>query len=861
MRRKDRERLIRAAREAGEPGAGERIARRRALRRARSVLVLVLAAVAALAAAQTAGAASPLADGRAWEMVSPAEKDGASVDPLGYGFEGLIGGLIESSAEGNALTYVTDSPTEPLPEGNRAIEGVQVLANRTPGGWTSKDIITPNQHGEGLRAGTDQEFRAFNSDLSLAAVQPFGERPLQEPPLAGSEPEERSVYRRHNTTCEAGKSGCYEALVTAANDTGVSEGAKTKYSGQLEYQGSSPDLAHTVIKSQVPLNASAPTNEPVGLYEVFSPGAESPQIVSLLPKEFEAEAPVAAAEPELGNGELGENGHRTRNAVSENGQRVFWTGVRSLENAKAEEFEFHQLFMRDTSRGVTIQLNKAVEGVKEPINEKTAEAQIHFQTAAADGSRVFFTDNVPLTPTSKIGFKSGGPADLYVCNIVETETGPTCHLTDLTGSFAKPGGDVLGAVIGANAAGTTVYFAANGAPEGAVKGKCPNPNAVTGPEAKESCNIYVVHETAGVWGTPKLIAVVSALDAPDWANNGAKTSFLTSRVSPSGQYMAFMSERPLTGYDSRDISPQAHEAHDEEVFLYNDGAPEGTNPVTCVSCNPNPAQRPRGVFDTPASGEGNGLVIDPFSVVWRGRWLAANIPAYTPLDSLDAPYQSHYLLDNGRLFFNSADSLVAGDTNTRKEAIPGEAEPAEVGVSDVYEYEPEGLGSCAAGAGSCRSLIPSGTGEHESAFLDASLTGDNVFFITSQPLVSTDRDENFDAYDARECTAASPCITPPPPPAAQCVGESGCRPGSSGTPSFGAPGSQTFSGVPSVGNVHVLPSKEEKPKPLTRAQKLKRALAACRKNYKHNKHKRAACEKRAHHAFGPVKKKATKKKK
>jgi hypothetical protein len=45
-------------------------------------------------------------------------------------------------------------------------------------------------------------------------------------------------------------------------------------------------------------------------------------------------------------------------------------------------------------------------------------------------------------------------------------------------------------------------------------------------------------------------------------------------------------------------------------------------------------------------------------------------------------------------------------------------------------------------------------------------------------------------------------------------------------------------------------------KPLTRAQKLAKALKACRKD--HKKRKRLACEKQAKKKYGPIEKKASK---
>jgi hypothetical protein len=54
---------------------------------------------------------SMLPDGRQWELVSPPDKHGALVEPID------IYGLIESSPEGGAFTYITSAPTEAQPQG------------------------------------------------------------------------------------------------------------------------------------------------------------------------------------------------------------------------------------------------------------------------------------------------------------------------------------------------------------------------------------------------------------------------------------------------------------------------------------------------------------------------------------------------------------------------------------------------------------------------------------------------------------------------------------------------------------------------------------------------------------------------
>ena len=70
----------------------------------------------------------------------------------------------------------------------------------------------------------------------------------------------------------------------------------------------------------------------------------------------------------------------------------------------------------------------------------------------------------------------------------------------------------------------------------------------------------------------------------------ANSAFQTARVSPNGQYLAFMSEQSLTGYDNEDLSSgHPGERMDEEVYLYDAHAAS----LTCVSCDPTGA-RPRG---------------------------------------------------------------------------------------------------------------------------------------------------------------------------------------------------------------------------------------------------------------------------
>jgi DNA-binding beta-propeller fold protein YncE len=740
---------------------------------------------------------SGLPDARAWEMVTPPEKPGAAIEALTR-----EGGLILAAEDGDAITYVTEGALTEEAQGNRTPEQQQVLATRGSSEWSSHDIATPQSRAQGVAAGVSPEYRFFSSDLSLALVEPWATSVQSEPPLA-PEAKQQTIYLRDNAD------GTYLPLVTEAN---VPPG--TAFGHAVRFLGATPDLSHVVVDSGVALTGG--TSGP-GLYE-WSAGKL--QFVSELPEG------TPAGEPVLGYS------HVSANAISSGGARVIWTD--------SGEEQAH-LYLRDTASGQTIQLDAAVEGVSEP-----PEGSAEYQTASSDGWRVFFTDKQRLTrdSTAEAGQALGKP-DLYECEIVEEAGKLVCHLKDLTvDQHEGEHADVQGLLFGASEDGSSVYFVARG-----VLAANENSNgeaAVTGGE-----NLYELHQEGAEWRTT-FIAALSGEDSPEWeGGEHADTAFLTARVSPNGRYLAFMSSGRLTGYDNEDVSSEhVGERLDEEVYLYD----SSTASLTCVSCNPT-GERPTGVLDTQDSGEGLGPLVDRRQI-WHGRWLAGNIPGWTSQSLISALFQSRYLSNEGRLFFNSADALVPGVTvPTREEEVAGSMQ--RVGVENVYEYEPAGVGSCEGSSGGCVALISGGTSEHESAFLEATPSGDDVFFLTAAQLLPQDTDTAFDIYDARVCTQESPCLPPPPPAPAGCGSAAACRPGAPPQQApIGAAGSARFSG-PGNPLIQPPPATQEvkatktSTKPLTRAQKLADALRACKKQHPHSKQRQKACEAHAHKLYGP----------
>jgi NHL repeat len=732
-----------------------------------------------------------LPDGRAWEMVTPPDKGGAPVEALTR-----EGGIILASENGKRLTYVVDGALGEDVEGNRSPEMQQVLATRTPNGWTSQDIANPNSKAKGVTAGEAPEYQYFSADLSSALVEPVGRG--AEPPLAEGVTQ-ATIYLRDNTT------GTYLPVVS---ETNVAE--NVSFGGDLRFISASPDLSHVVFASKVALTGG---RSAAGLYE-WANGKL--QFVSVLPGGRPARAP-----------ELGYL-HDPAGAVSADGSRVIWTMPVGL----AEASRGH-LYMRDTVRGGTVQLD-AAQGVAEP-----EEGSAQYQTASSDGSRVFFTDKQQLTPGSTAAPSSGeGKPDLYECQIGETEDGkPTCHLTDLTVD-QQPGGHaaVQGLLLGSSQAGTSVYVVAHG-----VLAANSNGNGETA--QVDANNLYAIRLEEKGW-TTTFIARLASQDRPEW--EGAKladTAYLTARVSPNGRYFAFMSAAPITGYDNVDANGAANGTRDEEVFLYD--AVAGN--LRCVSCNPS-GSRPAGVLDAVESGEGLGLLVDRREI-WLGHWLAGSIPGWTA-QSLPAPeqpgalFQSRYLSNDGRLYFNSPDRLVPAAAN---------------GKEDVYEYEPAGTGSCQSVTGGCIALISGGESSHESAFLEATPDGSSVFFLTEAPLLGQDTDTAFDIYDARECSPSAPCLPGTASAPIPCAQTSTCRPAPPPQGIFPiTPVSATQTGPGNSAPPTSPPPKQEVKarqvvRPVSRATKLKRAIKRCRKRYAHTKKRRKACEHRAHRRYGKKK--------
>jgi hypothetical protein len=769
---------------------------------------------------QPAGGELVLPDNRQWELVSPPNKHGGVIWSLAEKASGE--GPTQAAENGSAFTYGTNVPSEAEPAGyGQQNFREQLRSARGPGGWSTRDIATPHDRANGINV-VLPEYLFFSADLSLGLVTPVG----ADRRLLSAQASEPTPYIRREALCDAPASAaeCYLPVLTAkegfadvppgvefGRNEGAGLGGREGVLLGANFEGASPDLRHVVLSSIVDLKGPPAVGGELYEWSAGVPPAVAVRPVSLLPASEgggPADGKLAPLSKKFTDG--------ARHAVSDDGSRIVWdSGAR--------------LYMRDTAvgeAGETVRLD-----VQQPGAPVGGSPRAMFQVASADGSRVFFTDSQRLTGQS--GSAPNPPqedGDLYECRMAVEAGQLKCELTDLTPESGGRSAEVQSVVSGASEDGSYVYFVANGvlgdgAAHGATQGEC---QAIYNPNA--TCNLYVIHD-----GGVTFIATLSVKDELDWAGENLGYNHLgrlTARSSPDGRFFAFMSTRSLTGYDNRDA---VSGSPDSEVYLYD----AVTGRLVCASCNPT-GSRPLGVngeefYTTGPRNENAVAALFPEN----GGWLAANLPPGAELsNSLVALYQPRYLTDRGRLFFNSSDVLVPQDVN---------------GTEDVYEFEPEGVGSCrssnltySARSGGCVSLISAGTSSEESGFLDASgigpggEEGEDVFFLTSSRLSSLDVDTAYDVYDAHACSVVVACVPPPATPPA-CATEASCRAAPSPQPAvFGAPASATFVGA---GNVVASPSGAGVAgRSLSRAQRLAGALRACRQK---PRRRRGVCERRA----------------
>lgn len=462
-----------------------------------------------------------LPDKRAYEMVSPPQKNNADVP---NGSPGLSVAPLQASASGDAITYPAFIAFGEDPQS--APSASQYLARRGVTGWSTQNLTPPDEESY-----LTDPLRGFSRDLAKAAVIT-----LEPPLLPEAPPGFHSLYLMDTAT---------EELQLASTAAPQLTYDSTGYC--VEFDGASADFSRVIFAASGALRQGDPvpaTSEDFNLYEWSA--AAGLRLVSMLPGE-EPSKPKTVIGYGAEDACAGTPDEPVRGAISADGQTIFWS-------AASKSFATN-LYARIGSTE-TIQIDKK-EGGPGPSGGGT------FWAASEDGSRVFFTDRNKLTAAG--GAVEGGFGDLYRYDFRAPEGE---RLFDLSASPEALG--ILG-VLGAGADGSAVYFAS----EAVLAG---NEGPAGGSARAGEPNVYRWQEGEGTRFLAALSDAPEAQGGTDQFNWVDEPLHQTARVSPDGEHLAFVSTMSLTGYDNIDQQTGKPAA---QVYLYDAAADE----LRCASCN------------------------------------------------------------------------------------------------------------------------------------------------------------------------------------------------------------------------------------------------------------------------------------
>jgi hypothetical protein len=795
------------------------------------------------------GAAASLPDCRAYEMVSPVEKNGGDVNAYSYeGFDAdlVFKGLDQSAPEGTKLTY-TASTAFADPEGAPIVS--QYIASRGEGGWASESIDPPMQGGIANHSSNiDSQFKAFSEDLAFGWLMSESGLPLTPGPTEGFQ----NLYRRENAT------STYSWLESSAPEPEPCVGACPLPYLFPELEGFTADNDCAVFRVNDALTpearrgvAGAGGLAALQLY-LWCEG-EGLRLVSVPPDgtPFAGESSAGTEYVSIFGATFAKGRTSTvENALSEDGTRVYWT---------ASSEEFPRLFLRvnadqpmefaegsgdlsllATGNGtlsagsVTVTNLTTSEGAF-AVGESISGPGIAVGTTIAALEGTTLTLSAPAIASGAKALRSGSKQ--------------VTNLTTSAGAFAV-GQRILGSGI---PAGTTI--------------------TAVGPDSLTvSTGVTLAKVGAALSATKDCIGPEGPCTLPVSPLFG-RAQFWTA--SPDGSRAIFS----ITGgaveligglyeytYDASEGKGELTKITDRTLGVA--GASEDLSHLYFVSREAIPAEPAKG-GETPEGGKPNLYLrregaIHFIATLAEGDISAGALLGFpSPVASVPRDHVARVTPDGSHLAFVSAAPLIDYDNN---DAVSGKADrevylyeaggelrcascnPSGArprgadlgedkntvlwtaawipgyqhqlygrrllsedgsrlyfnsvdalalrdvnGAQDVYQWEEPGTGSCtttsptySAQNGGCVDLISSGESPRDSEFVEASATGGDVFIRTESSLVPQDPG-SVDIYDARVGGGFAAPIAPVP-----CEGDACQAPAPA--PGFQTPAGAVFQG-------------------------------------------------------------------
>jgi hypothetical protein len=655
-----------------------------------------------------AAADAALPDHRGYEQASPVEKNGLSILSERS--------LFQASPGGEGVVFFTQSPL-PGTEGIGTV--APSLANRSVGGWATQGLSVPNIYGR------EAKVVGWSEDLGMDYV-------VAADPGNGSNFFQRNTKTRAVTLIAHSPSEFRLRSLSASATTPNADKLLFETRQQIDPEASEETNVYLWDATDESVHLVSAPNTGESAFEIASAGP-----YGLLASDLMAEALVSNTKYQPG-------------VLSADGSDAYFSaGFSQPQLYYRRNIEAPASAMtpggvcEELSKACTIKVSASQASNADPNGEKGAV----FLAASADGPPVvFFASKGRLTDDATTGPTDEG-ADMYRFDI---GTGELSDLTASEESPSEPNGAEFRGILGTSRSGNRVYFVANGllgdaATRGASPGRCPLPGATEDLVTVDECNLYLWEEGAGIRYITRLKIGEGQerTDESDWMPGPGGSSFLygkTARVSADGAVAVFRSQNPLTSGSAAGA-----------VEFYRFSAQTGK--VDCLTC------------------------AEPGSTQMYSPTLSTNYTFFATEARLTEP--RNLSTDGGRFFFESSDRLSQQDENGILSCPPEPGKPMKGSrCQDVYEWEEPGDGTCTESSpsfhpqnGGCVFLISTGRSDLASYFGDADAAGEDVFFLTKDHLVLQDRDELYDAYDAR---VGGGLVAQNPPPAPVCLGVDAC---------------------------------------------------------------------------------------
>lgn len=656
------------------------------------------------------GAAALLPDCRAYEMVSPVDKNGADI-VAGYAHDGEDpGGYVQASPDGDRLGYAAKFPTfgEDPPNSFNFDQYLAIRHERdSPDeGWSNEGLHPPylGRRIPGSAPGIKREVSAFSSDLCSVWLVDHQTPPL----LPDGQVEAVNLYRRSACGPDAGS---FETVTTGSipylsDEELLSDDERASYVDEDSVEGVSDDSHHAIFLAKVPLIPEAAAGTQRQIYDRFD-GAT--HLVSVLPGGV-----ANSADSVVGSGRHGLIPFNLQSALSSDGSAVYWTSLVSETSGNSGNAGTGKIYLRRHPEQGIVSGECDKQRTKACTVQVSATSNAFFWQASSDGAKALYSE----------GNLDDGSATLFLFD----------SATKASKTVAE---DVLG-VAGASRDLSRIYFVSRKALAGSAADGSPNLYLA---EAGDITFVATLgegdvgaREPGAVGFSPYNVIAASPFERG-------------TRVTPDGASIAFESRAPLvSGFDNTDDSGRAA----VEVYLYQVGGK-----LVCVSCNPSGAR--------PQSRE----MAWPYAHPWEGK-PPTGVRAAAWIPTWERPLHASNVLstDGKRLFFNSDDALLPSDANGAQDVYEWEVAGSGSCESEDANYFPQN--------GGCLYLISSGESPFESEFWEASPNGSDVFFTTESSLVGKDPgsidlydarvEGGFPEPPRRESCEGEACQNPPSPP-------------------------------------------------------------------------------------------------